>query len=156
MSAYHRRYDQRLRAVALPKTPPSGTFAIGAVVLLADDSQDSRELYATYLRDLGYSVVEVADGDDAVKVAQSTRPDLIVMDLSMPVVDGWEATRRLKRDADTRTIPLVALTGCDVTGHDSALAAGCDAYLVKPCLPEDLAGVVGSMLARRRLELQQP
>jgi CheY-like chemotaxis protein len=156
MAGYRYRTDPRLRPVALPKTPPSGTFAIGSVILLADDSEDSRELYAGFLRQLGYGVIEVENGDDAVATAQASLPDLIVMDLSMPIVDGWEAIRRLRLDDKTRAIPLVALTGCDVTGHDSAVAAGCDAYLVKPCLPEDLGGVVSSMLARRRLERQKP
>ena len=110
-----------------------------ALILIVDDFDDNREMYAEFLRFSGYRVEEAADGHAALAKAFDSIPNLIVMDLSLPGVDGWEVTRRLKADARTKHIPVVAVTGHALAGHSKgALDAGCDAFVTKPCLPEDL------------------
>jgi CheY-like chemotaxis protein len=97
------------------------------------------------LREGGYRVLEADDGADGLAVALGQHPDIIVTDLCMPRMDGWEAVRRLKSDPRTRSIPVVVLTAL---GRDSgAVEVECDAYLVKPCMPSDLLGVLDTMLA---------
>ena len=130
--------------------------AIGAFtrpfILIADDDADAREMYALYLDMVGYMVAVARDGREAVKKARELRPDLIVMDLDMPDIDGWSAIRQLQADADTASIPIVVLTGHDFKDYlkPAALAAGAVAYLIKPCLPEQLAREVSARLAMRR------
>jgi len=120
------------------------------LVLVVDDFTDNREMYAEYLRHKGYDVAEAATGQDAVDLTRRLRPDLVCMDLSLPGVDGWEATRRIKADERTRHIPVVVVTGHALEQDNaSAVAAGGDAFLVKPCLPERLARVVEHLLTRR-------
>jgi two-component system, cell cycle response regulator DivK len=115
----------------------------GRLVLIVDDVPDNRELYVQYLTHFGYRAAEAGDGLDALAKAAALRPDVIVMDLSLPGMDGWEATRRLKADIATRHIPVIALTGHALSGSDEhARAAGCDAFLTKPCDPEDLAATI--------------
>jgi CheY-like chemotaxis protein len=121
------------------------------VVLLVDDFQDNREMYAMYLDHAGFRVVEATNGHEALDVAFSRVPDVIVMDLSLPGLDGWEATRRLKADARTRHIPVLALTSHALEGFSKgAREAGCDAFVTKPCLPENLASEIRAMLDGRR------
>jgi CheY-like chemotaxis protein len=126
-----------------------------AGVLVADDNQDTRELYALYLTMLGYNVTVAADGREAVHLARSHRPDLIVMDLDMPHVDGWAAIHELRSDPVTGAIPIVVLTGHDFKAQlkDVAIAAGAVSYLMKPCFPEQLASEVSARLAVRRARL---
>jgi two-component system, cell cycle response regulator DivK len=120
------------------------------LVLVVDDFEDNRAMYAVYLTYCGYEVAEAADGGEAVEVARERMPDAIVMDLSLPVMDGWEATRRLKADERTRHIPIIALTGHALAGHSrGAREAGCDAFLAKPCLPELLVDKVQELLSER-------
>jgi CheY-like chemotaxis protein len=109
------------------------------LVLVVDDFEDNRAMYAVYLTYSGYDVVEAGDGREAIEVAARRMPDVIVMDLTLPVMDGLEATRRLKADERTRHIPIIALTGHAQAGQSNdAREAGCDAFLAKPCLPEML------------------
>lgn len=109
------------------------------LVLVVDDFDDGREMYASYLRFSGYRVDEAADGREAIAKAFDILPDIILMDLSLPGIDGWQATRQLKNDARTHSIPIVALTGHALEVHSRrALEAGCDAFIVKPCMPTDL------------------
>jgi CheY-like chemotaxis protein len=116
-------------------------------VLLVDDYPDAREMYSEYLTFSGYDVVEAANGVEALQRAVDERPDIILMDLSLPVMDGWEATRRLKSDERTANIPVVALTGHALAGiSDGAKRAGCDAFVTKPCLPEDLVKEIRRIL----------
>jgi two-component system cell cycle response regulator DivK len=116
-------------------------------VLIVDDFDDNRQMYAEFLAYSGYRVLEASNGAEAIAQATEHLPDLIVMDLSLPVLDGWEATRRLKSDPRTRHIPVVALTGHALEGHSQgARAAGCDAFLAKPCLPDKLLETVRTML----------
>jgi CheY-like chemotaxis protein len=117
-------------------------------VLIVDDFEDNRAMYAEFLRYSGFEVIEASDGAQAIEQATALTPDVIVMDLSLPVVDGWEATRRLKGDPRTRHIPVVALTGHALEGHSQgAREAGCDWFLAKPCLPETLLGTLNELLS---------
>jgi two-component system, cell cycle response regulator DivK len=119
-----------------------------AKVLIVDDFEDNRQMYAEFLTYSGYQVLEATDGAEAIAKAKELAPDLVVMDLSLPVMDGWEATRRLKGDPQTRHIPILALTGHSFDGHSrGAHDAGCDGFLAKPCLPERLLQAVRQMLS---------
>ena len=117
------------------------------LILVVDDYQDAREMYAEYLQFSGFRVAEARNGNEAVDQAFALRPDLILMDLSLPGKDGWEATRELKADERTRHISIVALTGHALAGaSDGAKKAGCDSFVTKPCLPDDLVVEVRRML----------
>jgi two-component system, cell cycle response regulator DivK len=117
------------------------------LILVVDDYQDAREMYAEYLQFSGFRVAEARNGNEAVEQAFALKPDLILMDLSLPGMDGWEATRRLKADATTKHIPIVALTGHALAGaSEGAKRAGCDSFVTKPCLPDDLVVEVRRML----------
>ena len=116
-------------------------------VLLVDDYPDAREMYTEYLEFSGFDVVQAGNGMEALQRAADTAPDIILMDLSLPVMDGWEATRRLKADHRTASIPVVALTGHALVGiSEGARKAGCDAFVTKPCLPEDLVREIRKIL----------
>jgi two-component system cell cycle response regulator DivK len=122
------------------------------LVLVVEDYQDAREMYAAYLQFSGFEVAEAANGVDAVAKTRELLPDIVLMDLALPQMDGWEATRRLKGDPATRHIPIVALTGHALAGHaEGAKQAGCDAFVTKPCLPDALVAEI-----RRLLDLQEP
>ena len=119
----------------------------GPLILVVDDYQDAREMYAEYLQYSGFRVAEARNGNEAVTQARSLKPDLILMDLSLPGMDGWEATRVLKADEETRHIQIVALTGHALAGaSEGASKAGCDSFVTKPCLPDDLVVEVRRML----------
>ena len=119
----------------------------GPLILVVDDYQDAREMYAEYLQYSGFRVAEAKNGNEAVAQARSLKPDLILMDLSLPGMDGWEATRVLKADDATKHIPIVALTGHALAGaSEGARKAGCDSFVTKPCLPDDLVVEVKRML----------
>jgi len=120
------------------------------LVLVVDDYQDAREMYAEYLSFSGFRVEEASTGAEAIEKAFALRPDVILMDLSLPGMDGWTATRRLKNDDRTKGIPVVALTGHALAGaSEGARQAGCDAFVTKPCLPDELVVEVRRMLHRR-------
>ncbi len=121
------------------------------ILLLVDDSPDTRDTYATHFQRRNFKVLTAHDGFSAITMARRYRPDLIVMDLSMPNIDGITATRQLKTDARTRSVPVVILTGYPLRAIDQGvLEAGADAFLTKPCLPEDLEQHLRWLLARRR------
>jgi CheY-like chemotaxis protein len=123
------------------------TSELSPLILVVDDYQDAREMYAEYLQYSGFRVAEAKNGNEAVAQARSLRPDLILMDLSLPGMDGWEATRVLKADEATKEIPIVALTGHALAGaSEGARKAGCDSFVTKPCLPDDLVVEVRRML----------
>jgi len=106
-------------------------------VLIIEDVEINTDLLIQLLED-DYELVTAADGAAGIEAAGRTRPDVILMDLSLPVIDGWEATRRLKADPDLRHIPVIALTAHAMRGdEEKALAAGCDDYLTKP-IDEDI------------------
>jgi CheY-like chemotaxis protein len=117
-------------------------------VLLADDNDDFREMCAEYLTTAGYDVLQAADGALAIDAAIRRMPDLIVMDLEMPVMGGLEAIQRLGIDARTRAIPVIVLSADIVTGR--ARRVGCSTCLVKPCSPEELERII-----RARIDMNQ-
>ena len=122
-----------------------------ALVLVVEDYQDAREMYSAYLQFSGYRVEEATNGLEAIEKAIELMPDIILMDLALPKVDGWEATKRLKSDPRTKHIPIVALTGHALAGFaEGAREAGCDAFVTKPCLPDALVAEIRRMLAKTR------
>jgi CheY-like chemotaxis protein len=129
------------------------TEPVRPLVLVVEDYQDAREMYAAYLQFAGFRVAEASNGLEAIERSLELRPDIILMDLALPKVDGWEATRRLKEDERTRHIPIVALTGHALAGHaEGARQAGCDAFVTKPCLPDALVAEIRRMLAARGVD----
>ena len=117
-------------------------------MLIVDDNRDMREIYQTYFRAKGFDVHTASDGLEGFDTAVHRVPGIVVADLSMPHVDGWELIRRLKNDARTMHIPIIACTGQALGGPaERAVDAGCDAYVVKPCLPEDLLRETRRVLA---------
>ena len=121
------------------------------VVLLVDDLADQRELYRQYLEFAGYEVAIARDGFEAVDRAIHIHPDVIIMDLAMPGMDGFETTQRLKGLEGTRDIPVIALTAHGELPREWALTAGCAAYLKKPCYPHDLALEISAVLDKARV-----
>jgi CheY-like chemotaxis protein len=123
------------------------------LVLIVDDVDHGREICAEYLEFRGFRVATAADGQEALDKAFALIPDVILMDLSLPVIDGWEATRQLKKDERTREIPVIALTAHALaSAHDRAMAAGCDSVVTKPCLPRDLEAEVRRQLGAHERE----
>ena len=117
------------------------------LVLLAEDFEDARELYRDYLEFSGFSVTTANNGREAIDLAVTLQPDLILMDASMPVLDGWQATRELKANDATRHIPVLALTAHAFDdARQEAKAVGCDGFVTKPCLPDDLVARVRETL----------
>lgn len=123
------------------------TDRLKPLVIVTEDVTDARELFQVFLEFEGFDVVTVANGEEAVARAQELHPDAILMDLSMPVMDGFRATEALRNDIRTRDIPVVALSGHVLPQHtDKARDAGCDTILPKPCLLTDVAAKIRSML----------
>jgi CheY-like chemotaxis protein len=121
------------------------------LVLVVEDYQDAREMYCAYLQFSGFRVAEATNGFEAIEKSLELMPDIILMDLALPKMDGWEATRRLKIDDRTRHIPIVALTGHALAGHaEGARQAGCDSFVTKPCLPDALVAEIQRMLDARQ------
>lgn len=121
------------------------------LVLVVEDYQDAREMYAAYLQFSGFAVAEAGNGIEAIEKTHELMPDIVLMDLALPRMDGWEATRRLKNDERTRHIPIVALTGHALAGHaEGARDAGCDAFVTKPCLPDALVAEIRRLLDHHR------
>ena len=117
-------------------------------VLVIDDEEHTRTINGAILRHSGYAVLEAGTAEEGIQLAHEHLPDLILMDISLPGITGWEATRRLKADSDTAEIPVVALTGFGLPVHrERSEAAGCAGYLVKPIDPKEVAGEVSRVLA---------
>ena len=118
------------------------------VILLAEDFEDARDLYRDYLEFSGFIVHTAGNGREAIDLAVVLQPDVILMDASMPVLDGWQATRELKRNPATRHIPVLALTAHAFDdARQQAAAVGCDGFVTKPCLPDDLVSRVREVLS---------
>ena len=114
-------------------------------ILYVEDNEDNADILKRRLGRLGFEIVIAADGEEGVAMAADEKPDLILMDLSLPVLDGWEATSRIKAAPDTRHIPVIALTSHAMVGErERALAAGCDDFDTKPV---ELARLVGKIRA---------
>ncbi len=120
-------------------TPPT--------ILLVEDNLHNRKIFQGVLAHAGFKVVEAEDGGKALSAVTAEKPDLILMDLSIPVVDGWECTRRLKADPATKSIPIIALTAHAMRGDEErARGAGCDGYLSKPISPKRVVEEVKRVL----------
>lgn len=118
-------------------------------ILLVEDSEMSRDMLSRRLSRRGFQLILAEDGDDALRQAHAHSPDLILMDLSLPVLDGWAATRLLKKSPETRHIPVIALTAHAMTEDEqSARAAGCDDFDTKPVNFDRLLGKITALLAR--------
>ena len=135
-----------VQAIAQPQIAPEGP----QFVLIVDDSADARELYAEYLEFCGFRVATAADGRQALLMTHQDVPDLIVMDLNMPVMNGWQAIRELKAHKRTSHIPVVAVSGHSGEAATRAREAGAEVCLTKPCLPSQLARAIRALLVWRR------
>jgi CheY-like chemotaxis protein len=124
-------------------SPVQSSAPLGQTLLLVEDNEDNRIIYSTVLRHIGYDVVEALDGLQAISLARSVLPDLILMDISIPEVDGWEATRILRNDPATRDIPIIALTAHALADdRERAQAVGFTSYLAKPVEPRAVVAEV--------------
>jgi len=121
-----------------------------ATILLVEDNEDNQAIYSIILTHFGYSVLQAWDGERGVRMAREHAPDLILMDLTMPIVDGLEATRMLKADPATSAIPVIALTACAAAAdQQAAQEAGCASFLSKPVEPRKVAEEVRRVLSTR-------
>jgi CheY-like chemotaxis protein len=119
-------------------------------VLVVDDDRDGREMYTATLAAAGFRVEQAADGFEAVDKSYKLRPDVILMDLLMPRLDGWEVIGWLKNNRNTRAIPILAVTGAQAEQRDLAREAGVHSVLVKPCSPDALLAEIRKVLAGLR------
>jgi two-component system, cell cycle response regulator DivK len=118
-------------------------------VLVVDDVEDNRDIYATYLQAEGFDVQQAVDGEQALACVAKKKPDAIVMDLSMPRVDGWEATRRIKSNPQTKDVVVLIVTGHAMSDEVArARELGADDVCTKPCLPQEVVAHVRRLLAR--------
>src|SRR5215472_19335476 len=117
-------------------------------ILIVEDQEDNRMIMRDVLSSAGYDLIEAANGEDGVKLAHSERPDLILMDIQLPIIDGYEATRRIKGSAELKSIPIIAVTSYALSGDQAkARAAGCDGYVSKPFSPRELLARVRKYLS---------
>jgi two-component system, cell cycle response regulator DivK len=122
-------------------------------ILLVEDNEMNRDMLSRRLIRKGYEVVMATDGQQGVSMATSERPDLILMDMSLPVIDGWEATRQVKADNATKAIPVIALTAHAMSGErEKCLAAGCDEYDTKPVEFNRLVEKIVALLAKNGVQ----
>jgi CheY-like chemotaxis protein len=141
-------WDNRRTMTLTEQLARTGVARDRPLILLVEDQSDLRQLYAEQLVLSGFNVIEAGNGADAIARTGSHFPDVVLMDLSLPVIDGWEATRRLKADTRTAHIPVVALTAHDGSGElQRATTAGCDWFVPKPCPPDALITEVRRVLA---------
>jgi two-component system, cell cycle response regulator DivK len=127
-----------------------------ARILLVEDNEMNRDMLSRRLQRKGYEVLIAVDGGQGVEMAHAQVPDIVLMDMSLPVLDGWEATRKLKADAVTRAIPVIALTAHAMAGdRDKAIEAGCDDYDTKPIELPRLLGKIEELLKKRAAAAEQ-
>ncbi len=116
-------------------------------ILIVEDTEDNRQILRDLFANQDYELVEATDGSAGVAMARSHKPDLILMDIQLPVIDGYEATRRIKADPETMNIPIIAVTSYALAGdEEKTRAAGCDAYVAKPFSPRQLLAKVRELL----------
>ena len=116
-------------------------------ILVVEDQEDNRQILRDLLASSGFLMIEANDGQQALAMARSQRPDLILMDIQLPVVDGYEATRSIKRDPELKHIPVIAVTSYALSGDEErAREAGCDAYVAKPYSTRNLLAKIGQFL----------
>ena len=117
-------------------------------ILVVEDTEDNRQIVRDLLASAGYELIEAADGEAGVAMAAAHKPDLILMDLQLPVMDGYEATRRIKADPALQHIPIIAVTSYALSGDEARIrAAGCDGYVAKPFSPRQLLAKVREFLS---------
>jgi two-component system cell cycle response regulator DivK len=117
-------------------------------ILVVEDQEDNRQILRDLLGNAGYELTEAENGEEAIAAVAKRRPDLILMDIQLPVMDGYEATRRIRTNPDLKSVPIIAVTSYALTGdEDKAIAAGCNGYVSKPYSPRDLLAKVRSYLA---------
>jgi two-component system cell cycle response regulator DivK len=117
-------------------------------ILVVEDHEDNRQILRDLLGNAGYDMVEAETGEDGLTAAAAQRPDLILMDIQLPGIDGYETTRRLKADPALRTVPIIVVTSYALSGDDAkAREAGCDAYVTKPYSPRQLLAKIREYLA---------
>ena len=116
-------------------------------ILVVEDQEDNRQILRDLLSNSGFEMIEAEDGMQALAQAAKHRPDLILMDIQLPIMDGYEATRRLKADPELKAIPIIVVTSYALSGdEDKARAAGCDAYVAKPYSPRALLAKIREYL----------
>ena len=116
--------------------------------MVVEDQEDNRQILRDLLGNAGYELTEAENGEEAIAAVAKRRPDLILMDIQLPVMDGYEATRRIRTNPDLKSVPIIAVTSYALTGdEDKARAAGCNGYVSKPYSPRDLLAKVRSYLA---------
>ena len=116
-------------------------------ILVVEDQEDNRQILRDLLGNAGYELTEAENGEEAIAAVAEQRPDLILMDIQLPVMDGYEATRRIRTNPDLNSVPIIAVTSYALTGdEDKARAAGCDGYVSKPYSPRDLLAKVRTYL----------
>jgi two-component system cell cycle response regulator DivK len=118
-------------------------------ILMVEDTEDNRQIIRDLMESVGYDLIEAEDGAAAVAMAAEHRPDLILMDIQLPVMDGYEACRRIKADPELRHIPIIAVTSYALSGDETKTkAAGCDGYVAKPFSPRQLLAKMNEFLER--------
>jgi two-component system, cell cycle response regulator DivK len=116
-------------------------------ILIIEDTEDNRQILRDLLTAAGYELLEATDGEEGIAMATQHRPDLILMDIQLPQLDGYEATRRIKGDPALKHIPIVAVTSYALSGdEEKTRAAGCDGYIAKPFSPRQLLGKVRELI----------
>jgi two-component system cell cycle response regulator DivK len=116
-------------------------------ILVVEDTEDNRRIIRDLLTSFNYELLEAADGAEGVALAESRRPDLILMDIQLPVMDGYEATRRIRAMPGLERVPIIAVTSYALSGDEAkARAAGCDGYIAKPFSPRELLAVIRKFL----------
>jgi two-component system cell cycle response regulator DivK len=117
-------------------------------ILVVEDQEDNRRILRDLLLSAGFEVMEATTGEEGIRLAETRRPDLILMDIQMPVLDGYEATRRIKGTAELRQIPIIVVTSYALSGDDAkARAAGADGYVAKPFSPRELLAKIQQFLS---------
>ena len=116
-------------------------------ILIVEDTEDNRQIVRDLMESVGYELLEAEDGAAGVRMAAEYRPDLILMDIQLPVLDGYEASRRIKADPDLRRIPIIAVTSYALSGDEAKTReAGCDSYIAKPFSPRHLLAKINELL----------
>jgi len=119
-------------------------------ILVIEDTEDNRQIIRDLLTSVGYELIEATDGAEGVAIAHSQRPDLILMDIQLPVIDGYEATRRIRAIPELAKVPIIAVTSYALSGDEAKTrAAGCDGYVAKPFSPRQLLAKVREFLPDR-------
>ena len=131
----------------LPTLRTYGRTVMSKRILVVEDQEDNRQILRDLLGSVGYEMIEAGDGEAGIAAAKKERPDLILMDIQLPLMDGYEATRRIKADPELKSIPVIVVTSYALSGDEvKARAAGCDAYVTKPYSPRLLLAKIREFL----------